>query len=52
MERRMDMVTTTVSLDRETYRHLRHLAVDRDSNVRDLIRKAVGEYLRKYGDER
>lgn len=47
-----DMVTTTVSLERDMYRSLRHLAVDEDSNVRDLIRKAVAEFLRKRGGHR
>lgn len=42
-----DMVTTTVSFDRATYRQLGHLAVDEDTTVRDLIRAAVEEYLRR-----
>ena len=47
-----DMVTTTVSLEREAYKALRHLAVDQDSTVRDLIREAVAEFLRKKGSRR
>lgn len=43
-----DMVTTTISLDRATYRQLGHLAVDEDTTVRDLIRRAVEEYLRRH----
>ncbi len=42
-----DMVTTTISLDRATYKQLGHLAVDEDTTVRDLIRQAVEEYLRR-----
>ena len=45
-----DLVTTTVSFNRETYRQLQHLAVDADLTVRDLIREAVTGYLvRKEG---
>lgn len=48
-----ETVTTTVAFDRGTYRRLRHLAVDRDSNVRDIIREAVADYLkRQSGRER
>lgn len=42
-----DMVTTTVSLEREDYKRLRHRAVEAETNVRELIREAVSEYLRK-----
>jgi len=42
-----DMVTTTISLDRATYRQLGHMAVDEDTTVRDLIRQAVEDYLRR-----
>jgi predicted transcriptional regulator len=41
----VDLVTTTVSFDRETYRRIQHLAVDADLTVRDLIREAVTDYL-------
>jgi hypothetical protein len=47
-----DMVTTTVSIDRDSYRRLRHLAVDDDSSVRELIRVAVAEYLHRRAKER
>ena len=43
-----DMVTTTISLDRATYKQLGHLAVDEETTVRDLIRRAVEEYLRRH----
>jgi hypothetical protein len=48
-KRDMDTVTTTVSFDRETYRRLRHQAVDEDSDARAVIRRAVEEYLEKHG---
>jgi predicted transcriptional regulator len=48
----MEMVTTTIAFDRETYRRLRHRAVDEDSDVRALVRRAVDEYLKKHGSER
>lgn len=43
-----EMVTTTVAFDRATHKALRHLAVEEDTNVRDLIRRAVDEYLRRH----
>ncbi len=48
----MDTVTTTISFDRETYRRLRHRAVDEDSDARAVIRRAVDEYLEKHGGGR
>ena len=42
------MVTTTVSLEDATYQRLRHLAVDERTNVRELIRTAIAEYLRRH----
>ncbi len=39
--------TTTVAFDRATYKQLRFLAVERDTNVRALIRTAVAEYLKR-----
>jgi hypothetical protein len=42
-----DLVTTTVSFDRETYRRLQHYAVDAGKSVRELVREAVDAYLRK-----
>jgi len=43
-----DMITTTVAFDRVTYKQLGHLAVDEETTVRDLIRRAVEEYLRRH----
>lgn len=43
-----DMITTTVAFDRATYKRLGHLAVDEETTVRDLIRRAVEEYLRRH----
>lgn len=42
------MITTTVAFDRATYKQLGHMAVDEDTTVRDLIRQAVEEYLRRH----
>lgn len=42
------MMTTTISLDRAIYHQLGHLAVDEDTTVRDLIRQAIEEYLRRH----
>jgi predicted transcriptional regulator len=42
-----EMVTTTVAFDRATYKRLRLLAVERDTNVRELIREAVADYLKR-----
>lgn len=47
-----EAVTTTVSLDRATYRRLQHLAVDRDTNVRELIREGVALLLESLSKER
>ncbi len=44
-KRKPDMVTTTVSFDRETYERLQHLAVDERVKIRELIRKAVNRLL-------
>ena len=43
-----DMVTTSISFDRATYKQLGHLAVEQETPVRDLIRRAVEEYLRRH----
>jgi hypothetical protein len=47
-----EMITTTIAFDRETYRRLRHQAVDEDSDVRAVVRRAVDEYLKKHGGSR
>jgi predicted transcriptional regulator len=41
------MVLTTVSLEPELYREVRHLAVDENANVREIIRRAVSEYMKR-----
>lgn len=46
--KRDDTVTTTVAFDRATYRQLGHMAVDQDTTVRELVRRAVDEYLRRH----
>ena len=38
-------VTTTIALDRQVYKALKHLAVEREMTVRDLIREAVNTLL-------
>jgi predicted DNA-binding ribbon-helix-helix protein len=40
-------VTTTLSLDRTTFKALKHLAVERETTVRELIREAVRQLLKK-----
>lgn len=42
-----DMFTTSIALDRATYKQLGHLAVDEETTVRDLIRRAVLDYLHR-----
>ena len=39
------MFTTTISLPLEVHRKLKHLAIDEGMSLRDLIRKAIEEYL-------
>jgi len=40
-----EMFTTTISLSADLYKRLKHLAVDEEQTVRDLIREAVEEFL-------
>jgi predicted transcriptional regulator len=40
-------VTTTISFDRATYKRLRLMAVEQDTNVRDLIRRAVADFMKR-----
>jgi hypothetical protein len=47
-----DMAITTVSLDREKYRQLRLLAVEENTNVRVLLRRAVDEFLERRAKRR
>ena len=42
-----DMIITTVSLDPKTHRRLKHLAVDEGIALRELIRRAVSEYVKR-----
>jgi predicted transcriptional regulator len=42
-----ERLTTTVSLAEEVHKRLKHLAVDRKTSVRDLIREAIEEYLNR-----
>lgn len=39
-------VTTTLSLDRTTFKALKHLAVERETTVRELLREAVRQLLK------
>jgi hypothetical protein len=41
------MAMTTVTLRPEAYRQLQHIAVDEGTNVRELVRKAVDQFLAK-----
>ena len=44
------MFTTTITLPKELYRDLQHLALDEDVAVRGLIEEAIRQYLsRKKG---
>jgi hypothetical protein len=43
------MQTTTIALDDETHRRLRHLAIDERTTVRELIREAIGDLLTRRG---
>lgn len=39
--------TTTIAFDSETLRELKLLAIERDTNVRELVREAVDEFLKR-----
>jgi predicted transcriptional regulator len=39
------MQTTTIALDEDTHWRLRQAALDERTTARDLIRKAIAEYL-------
>jgi predicted transcriptional regulator len=39
------MMTTTIALDEETHRRLRHLAVEERTSLRALIREAITALL-------
>ncbi len=46
------MTTTTISLDGETHRKLRHLAIEEGTSLRELIREAIETLLAKRGGSR
>jgi len=46
------MFTTTISLPPEVHRKLKHQAVDEAVTFREIIRKAIEEYLKKGGGGR
>ena len=39
------MTTTTIALDSETHRKLRHLAIEEHTSLRELIRQAIDALL-------
>ena len=45
---RDEIVTTPIAFNRTTYKVLRHLAVEEETNVRELIRRAIRDYLRRH----
>ena len=42
-----NMVTTTIALDEETHRRLRHLAIEEKTSFRELIREALADLLER-----
>jgi predicted transcriptional regulator len=43
------MKITTISLDEDTHEKLRHLAIDEKTNLRELLRRMIAEYLTRQG---
>lgn len=43
------MQVTTIALDPDTLNKLKHLAVDRRTTIRMLVRDAVAQYLKRAG---
>lgn len=41
------MQTTTIALDADTHRRLRHLAIEEGTSFRELIREAIGDLLKR-----
>ncbi|HLK12376.1 MAG TPA: ribbon-helix-helix domain-containing protein [Candidatus Binatia bacterium] len=41
------MVITTIALDPDIHRRLRHLAIEDGTSFRDLIRAAIADFLTK-----
>ena len=39
------MKITTIALDEDTHERLRHLAIDEKTNVRELLRRMIADYL-------
>lgn len=44
-ESKKPMQTTTIALDAETHRRLRHLAIEEGTTFRELIRESITELL-------
>jgi hypothetical protein len=42
---KVPMKITTIALDEEMHAKLRHLAVDEKTNLRELLRRMIAEYL-------
>ena len=40
-------MTTTISLEKAVFKELKHLAVERETTVRELIREAIHQLLKK-----
>jgi hypothetical protein len=45
----MKMRITTIALDDATHTELRHLAVDEKTNLRELLRQIIADYLARRG---
>ena len=45
-------VTTTISLNKAMHKALRLLAVHKDTTVRELVRQAIDEYLKRQGGQK
>lgn len=41
----VEMFTTTISLESDVHKKLRHLALDEDKTLRELIREAIEDML-------
>jgi predicted transcriptional regulator len=39
------MKITTIALDEDTHERLRHLAIDEKTNLRELLRRMIADYL-------
>jgi predicted transcriptional regulator len=45
------MQTTTIALDADTHRRLRHLAIEQKTSFRALIRQAIADLLARRGEK-